>query len=103
MITTFILSLFFFYEYVLNVQWAQNPGRRDKYIVRSVTIYNYQLILLGWLIEGWDAGNIHYLGEKEDMHIACFLENLKARDSFRDENWLVVSTDGLQQWVCSDV
>jgi len=47
MITTFVLSLSF-YEYVLNVQWAQNPGRREKkYIVRSVTIYNYHLILLG--------------------------------------------------------
>lgn len=46
MISTFVLSLFS-YEYMLNVQRAQNPGRREKkYIVRGVTIYSYHLILL---------------------------------------------------------
>jgi hypothetical protein len=75
----------FFYEYVLNVQCAQNIGKREKkYLVRSVIIYIYHLILLGWLNEGWDARNIHYLGEKEDMHITCLVENLKGRESCGD-------------------
>jgi hypothetical protein len=27
---------------------------------------------------------MHHVGEKEDMHITCLLENLKGRDSFGD-------------------